>query len=54
MLDLDTPLLKLGGVRDTHKLPDRWVRPSPKARAEQRAFVSTKAGKAEHDLPAPR
>ncbi len=53
VLDLDTPLLKLGGVRDTRRLPDRWVRQAPRPRAEQRAFVSTKAGKTEQDAPAP-
>jgi hypothetical protein len=53
VLDLDAPLLKLGGVRNPARLPDRWVRQTPKPRAEQRAFVSTKAGKTEHDAPAP-
>jgi hypothetical protein len=53
VLDLDAPLLKLGGKRDSFKLPDRWVRQAPKPRVEQRAFVSTKAGKAEHDIPRP-
>jgi hypothetical protein len=53
VLDLDAPLLKLGGKRETFKLPDRWVKPAPKARVEQRAFVSTKAGKTEHDAPPP-
>jgi hypothetical protein len=53
VLDLDAPLLKLGGKRDSRKLPDRWVRQTPQARVEQRAFASTKAGKTEHDIPAP-
>lgn len=53
VLDLDAPLLKLGGKHDALKLPDRWVRQAPRPRVEQRAFVSTKAGKAEHDIPAP-
>ena len=51
VLDLDAPLLKLGGKKDSFKLPDRWVRQAPKPRVEQRAFVSTKAGKTEHDIP---
>ena len=53
VIDLDTPLLKLGGARDARRLPDRWVRQTPRPRAEQRAFVSTRAGKAEHDAPPP-
>lgn len=53
VLDLDAPLLKLGGHRDRLKLPDRWVRQAPKPRVEQRAFVSPKAGKTEHDIPPP-
>lgn len=53
MLDLDTPLLKLGGQRDHTKLPDRWVKQAPKPRVEQKSFVSTKAGKNEHDIPPP-
>ena len=51
VLDLDAPLLKLGGKRDQLKLPDRWVRQAPKPRVEQKAFVSTKAGKTEQDAP---
>jgi hypothetical protein len=53
MLDMDTPLLKLGGKRDPMKLPDRWVRQTPKPRVEQKAHVSTKAGKTEADIPPP-
>jgi hypothetical protein len=53
VFELDAPLLKLGGERDPLKLPDRAVRPVPKPRAEQRAFVSPKAGKTVHDAPAP-
>jgi hypothetical protein len=53
VLDLDAPLLKLGGKRDPSSLPDRWVRQAPKPRVEQRAFASTKAGKTERDVPAP-
>lgn len=53
VLDLDAPLLKLGGKRDKMKLPDRWVRQAPKPRVEERAFVSPKAGKTEQDIPPP-
>lgn len=53
VLDLDAPLLKLGGKRDAARLPDRWARPTPKARVEQKSFVSTKAGKTEQDAPPP-
>jgi len=51
VLDMDTPLLKLGGKRNKLKLPDRWVRQTPKPRVAERAFVSTKAGKSEKDIP---
>jgi hypothetical protein len=53
VLDLDAPLLKLGGKRDPTKLPDRWVRQKQKPRVEQKSFVSTNAGKTEHDIPPP-
>ena len=53
VLDIDTPLLKLGGKRDQTKLPDRWVRQKPKPRVEQKSFVSTKAGKTADDVPPP-
>jgi len=53
VLDLDAPLLKLGGKRDRLKLPDRWVKQRPKPRVEQKSFVSTKAGKTEQDVPPP-
>jgi hypothetical protein len=52
-LDLEAPLLKLGGKLDPQKLPDRWVEQAPKARVEEKAFVSTKAGKSEADIPPP-
>lgn len=51
VLDLDTPLLKLGGKRDKMKLPDRWVRQTPKPRVEEKAFVSPKASKKVEDIP---
>jgi hypothetical protein len=53
VIDMDTPLLKLGGQRDKTKLPDRWVRQTPKPRVEQKSFVSSKASKSEHDIPPP-
>jgi len=53
VLDMDTPLLKLGGKRDKMKLPDRWVRQKPKPRVAEKAFVSSKAGKEEKDIPPP-
>jgi len=53
VLDLDSPLLKLGGKLDPTRLPDRWVEQAPKARVEEKAFVSTKAGKSEADIPPP-
>jgi outer membrane biosynthesis protein TonB len=53
VLDLDAPSLKLGGKRDRTKLPDRWVKPRPKQRVEEKAFVSPTAGKTEADIPKP-
>lgn len=53
VLDLDAPLLKLGGKRDPSKLPDRWVKPTARPRVEQKSFVSSKARKAEADAPPP-
>jgi hypothetical protein len=53
VLDMDAPLLKLGGKRNKLKLPDRWVRQAPKPRVEEKAFVSPKAGKTEQDIPPP-
>src|SRR4029077_2023780 len=53
VLDLDAPLLKLGGHRDKLKLPDRWVKQAPKPRVEEKSFASTKAGKTEQDIPRP-
>lgn len=53
MGDIGAPLLKLGGHSDPTKLPDRFVNQAPKARAEEKAFVSTKAGKDEADIPKP-
>lgn len=52
-IDLNTPLLKLGGKPDPSKLPDQAVEQAPKARAEEKAFVSTEAGKTVADIPPP-
>jgi len=39
VLDLDAPLLKLGGKRDTLKLPERWVPKKPVSRAPQKTIA---------------
>lgn len=51
VLDTGAPLLKLGGKPDPTRLPDRFIPQAPKPRAEEKAFVSTKAGKSEDDIP---
>ena len=51
MLDLSSPLLKLGGKRVSTKLPDRWIRKTPVKRVERQAHVSTKAEANEDDIP---
>lgn len=43
VLDLESPLLKLGGKKVKAKLPKKWVRRTPKKRVERKAYVSTKA-----------
>lgn len=53
VIDLDAPLLKLGGKPDATKLPDRWVKKGPKARVEQKAQVSTQADKTVSAIPPP-
>lgn len=53
VLDLEAPALKLGGKKVKYKLPDRWVKQTPKPRVEQKAFATTKAGKEEKDIPEP-
>jgi len=53
VLDMDVPLLKLGGTPDSKKLPDRWVKKSAKARVEQKAQVSTAAEKTVEAIPPP-
>jgi hypothetical protein len=51
VMDTDAPLLKLGGKPDPTRLPDRFIPQAPTPRAEEKAFVSTKAGKTEEDIP---
>ncbi|HSO00151.1 MAG TPA: TonB C-terminal domain-containing protein [Candidatus Nanopelagicales bacterium] len=53
VIDLEAPALKLGGKKVKYKLPDRWVKQTPKPRVEQKAFVTPKAGKEEKDIPEP-
>lgn len=47
----DAPLLKFGGKPDPSRLPDRSATPVQKVRAEEKAFVSTEAGKEAKDIP---
>lgn len=51
MLDLSSPLLKLGGKRVRARLPDRWIRKTPVKRVERQAHLSTKAEANEEDIP---
>jgi hypothetical protein len=52
VVDLDSPLLKLGGKKVKAKLPDRWVKPQRPTKIEERkAQVSTKAGDDVDDIP---
>jgi len=52
VLDLDSPLLKLGGKKVRAKLPDRWKKPvAPKKIAQRKAHVSTKAADEIEDIP---
>src|SRR5689334_24189519 len=53
ILDLDSPLLKLGGKPDPTKLPDRWVKKGARPRAEQKAQVSSAADKSLEAIPPP-
>ena len=48
----DAPILKFGGTPDKSRLPDREAPPIQKARAEEKTFVSTEAGKEAKDIPA--
>ena len=51
VLDLDSPVLKLGGKKLRAKLPANWVRPVAKKRVERKAHVSTKAKDRVSDIP---
>jgi hypothetical protein len=51
VLDEDLPALKLGGKKQKYKLPDKWLKQTPKPRVEQKAFASTKADKTEAGIP---
>src|SRR5262245_6247493 len=51
VVDVDSPLLKLGGKKDTARLPDRWLKQKPKPRVEEKAFVSPKAAKTPDAIP---
>lgn len=53
VLDMDVPLLKLGGEPDSTRLPDRSPKKSAKARVEEKAQVSTAAAKTEEAIPPP-
>lgn len=53
VIDLDAPLLKLGGTPDATKLPDRWIKKGQKARVEKKAHVSTAAEKTPEAAPPP-
>jgi hypothetical protein len=53
ILDMDAPLLKLGGKPDPTRLPDRSIKKGAKARAEQKAQVSAAADKTVEAIPAP-
>jgi len=53
VVDMDSPLLKLGGKKVRPVLPDRWKKPEPSEQpkvVERKAHVSTKA---KHDAEAP-
>jgi hypothetical protein len=51
VVDLDSPLLKLGGKKTSARLPDRWLKQAPKPRVEEKAFVSPKAAKTPDAIP---
>jgi hypothetical protein len=50
VLDLDSPLLKFGSKKK-YKLPDQWVRQTPKKRVVKKTHASTQAGKTAEDIP---
>jgi hypothetical protein len=51
VVDLDSPLLKLGGKKVKFKLPDRWIRQRPVKRVKRKAHVSTQAEDSEEAIP---
>ena len=51
VIDEELPALKLGGKKVKYKLPDKWLKQTPKPLAEQKAHVSTKADKTEQGIP---
>src|SRR5690242_1920715 len=53
VLDEDAPILKLGSKGKKPKLPDRWLKQTPKPLVEQKAFVSPQADKTEAAIPPP-
>ncbi len=53
VMDLDAPLLKLGGAPEARRSSERWVKPSARPRAERKAVVSSRASKAAEDAPPP-
>ncbi|MBK8251937.1 MAG: TonB C-terminal domain-containing protein [Polyangiaceae bacterium] len=53
IVDLDTPLLKLGGQPDPTRLPDRFIKKGAKPRVEEKAQPSTKAEKTEEAIVPP-
>ena len=53
VIDLEAPLLKLGGKPDATRLPDRWIKKGQKARVEKKAHVSTAAEKTAEAIPPP-
>ena len=51
VVDVDSPLLKLGGKKVKYKLPDMWTRQAPIKRVARKSFVSTKAEDSEEAIP---
>jgi hypothetical protein len=51
VVDMDSPLLKLGGKPVKYKLPDKWSQPAPVPVVERKAFVSPKADKSPEAAP---
>lgn len=51
VVDLDSPLLKLGGKHVKYKLPDMWIRQQPTQRVARRSYASTKAEDSPEAIP---